>query len=150
DGAVKKHFKPEFLNRLTDVVIFQPLSKDTLRHILDLEMKKIQKRLVNKDVTITLTDSAKEFLVEKGFQPEMGARPLRRTVEQYVEDQLAEQLLSHPDESWNADLVAEGEKIVFVQKEPSVAKPKPPKEKNRKAKVAPVAPVTEAEADKPE
>ncbi len=136
DGAVKKHFKPEFLNRLTDVVIFHPLMKEALRHILDLEMKKIQKRLVTKDVTIHLTDSAKEFLVEKGFQPEMGARPLRRTIEQYVEDQLAEQLLSHPDESWNADLVAEGEKIVFVQREPSVVKEKKPKERNRKLKTA--------------
>lgn len=145
DGAVKKHFKPEFLNRLTDIVIFQPLMKEALRHIVDLEMKKIQDRLVKKDVTITLTPSAKEFLVDKGFQPEMGARPLRRTIEQYVEDQLAEQLLSHPDESWSADLVAEGEKIVFVQKEPSVKRPKEPKEPRRK-----LPKVAAAQAPEPE
>lgn len=138
DGAVKKHFKPEFINRLTDVVIFQPLNKEALRHIVDLEMKKIQNRLVNKDVTITLSDGAKEFLVEKGYQPEMGARPLRRTIEQYIEDQLAEQLLTHPDEAWSADLVAEGEKIVFVQKEQAAPKTKEPKERTRKAaKAAP-------------
>lgn len=144
EGAMKKHFKPEFINRLTDVVIFQPLAKEALRNIVNLEMKKIQDRLVKKDVTITLTDSAKEFLVEKGYQPEMGARPLRRTMEQYVEDPLAEQLLAHPDESWSADLVAEGEKLVFVQKENTgEAKPKEPKEKTpRKSssnKAAPAA-----------
>lgn len=133
DGAVKKHFKPEFLNRLTDVVIFQPLSKDALRHIVDLEIKKIQDRLNKKDVTITLSQSAKEFLVEKGYMPEMGARPLRRTIEQYVEDPLAEQLLSRPDESWEAELVQEGERLVFVRKEEVEAKPAPaPKEKASK------------------
>lgn len=124
DGAVKKHFKPEFLNRLTDTVIFQPLNKDALRSIANLEMKKIQERLNKKDVTISLSDSAKEFLVEKGYVPEMGARPLRRTIEQYVEDPLAEQLLAHPDESWSAELVAEGDKLVFVQQEKVESKPK--------------------------
>ncbi len=142
--AYEKHFKPEFLNRLTDVVIFQPLSKEALRHIVDLEMKKIQDRLLKKDVTITLTEGAKEFLVEKGFQPEMGARPLKRTIEQYVEDQLAEQLLTHPDESWHADLVAEGEKLVFVTKPKDEAtEPSKPKEKNNHRKAAKAAPAKE-------
>lgn len=129
EGAMKKHFKPEFINRLTDVVIFQPLTKEALRHIVDLEMKKIQGRLAKKEITITLAENAKEFLVEKGYQPEMGARPLRRTMEQYVEDPLAEQLLSHPNESWSAELVADGEKLVFVQKEDFVKEPREPKEK---------------------
>ncbi len=144
DESVKKHFKPEFINRLTGTVIFQPLMKEALRHIVDLELKKIQDRLVRKDVTITLADSAKEFLVEKGFQPEMGARPLRRTIEEYIEDPLAEQLLSHPDESWDADLVAEGDKIVIVQKEPQPAIAAKPKEKNsRKARVPKQEPAKE-------
>lgn len=116
EGAVKKHFKPEFLNRLTDIVIFRPFSKDGLRNIVDLEMKKLQNRLTKKDIQVHLTEAAKEFLVERGYQPEMGARPLRRTIEQYVEDPLAEQLLLRPDQTWECDIVVTGEKLGFEEK----------------------------------
>lgn len=113
EGAVKKHFKPEFLNRLTSIVIFRPFSKDSLSSIVDLEMAKLLKRLIKKDVFVTLTEPAKQFLVDKGYEPEMGARPLRRTIEQYVEDILAEELLQKPDQSWTCDIVVIDDKLGF-------------------------------------
>lgn len=97
EAAVKKHFKPEFLNRLNDFIIFHPLNKEHLLHVIDIEVKKLQKRLEAKQIYIELDDEAKNFLVDQGFQPEMGARPLRRTIEQSLEDPLAEKLLAEPD-----------------------------------------------------
>lgn len=115
--AVKKHFKPEFLNRLNDVVIFHPLKKEGLLKVIDIELKKLLARLERREVFITLDDQAKDFLVEKGFQPEMGARPLRRTIEQYLEDPLAEKLLMHPNEGRRCTVTVEGDKLVFADQE---------------------------------
>lgn len=98
ESAIKKHFKPEFINRLDDTIIFKPLDKFFLKQIIELEVSKVQKRLDKKHITIELDDEAKNYLVEQGFQPEMGARPLRRTIEQYLEDPLAETVLTHPSE----------------------------------------------------
>ena len=117
EGAVKKHFKPEFLNRLNDTVIFRPLNKEALLQVIDLELKKMQARLVRREVYITLDEAARNFLVEKGFQPEMGARPLRRTIEQYLEDPLAETVLMHPNEGRRSLATVEGDKIVFIDQE---------------------------------
>lgn len=117
EGAVKKHFKPEFLNRLNDTVIFHPLNKEALLQVIDLELKKMQARLVRREVYITLDEAARNFLVEKGFQPEMGARPLRRTIEQYLEDPLAEKLLTHPNEGRRSLATVEGDSIVFIDQE---------------------------------
>ena len=97
DTAVKKHFKPEFINRLDGIVIFHPLDKTQLRKVIDLECTKLQKRLDRKQITLTVPDVAKDFLIDKGYQPEMGARPLRRVIEQYLEDPLSEQILLNPD-----------------------------------------------------
>ncbi|MCB1119125.1 MAG: ATP-dependent Clp protease ATP-binding subunit [Chlamydiia bacterium] len=115
--AMKKHFKPEFLNRLNDSVIFRPLTKEMLLKVIELEIAKVQKRLVDKEITLELTDKAKEFLVDKGFQPEMGARPLRRTIEQYLEDPLAEMLLLHPDEKKACLADVNKDKLIFVDQE---------------------------------
>jgi len=113
EEAMKKHFKPEFLNRLTDFVVFKPLSTESLGSIIDIEMNVLQNRLTNKDVTISLTEKAKKVLVEKGYQPEMGARPLKRILEQLVEDRLAEMLLSRPDLRWSCTIDAKGEELIF-------------------------------------
>lgn len=118
EGAMKKHFKPEFLNRLTDFVIFHPLSKETLGKIVDIEMKKLQTRLTHKDISISITEAAKGFLVEKGDQPEMGARPLKRALEQFVEDPLSEMILSRPDQEWKCQIDLEGDKLIFKQDPP--------------------------------
>lgn len=116
-SAVKKHFKPEFLNRLNDVVIFQPLQKAGLLQVINLELKKLLSRLSRREVFITLDDKAKEFLVEQGFQPEMGARPLRRTIEQYLEDPLAEKVLMNPNEGRKCLVTVEDGKLVFIDQE---------------------------------
>jgi len=122
-GAVKKHFKPEFLNRLNDVVIFRPLERIALLEVISLEVKKLLGRLQKKNIFISLDDLAKSFLVEKGFQPEMGARPLRRIIEQYLEDPLAERLLMHPNEGRRSLVTVKDEELVFIDepKEPEAA-----------------------------
>jgi ATP-dependent Clp protease ATP-binding subunit ClpC len=89
----KKTFKPEFMNRLDDIIVFHQLTKSDLMKIVDLEVAKVLKRVEAKVVQIELKDSAKEFLIEKGYDPMYGARPMRRAVEKYLEDPFAEELL---------------------------------------------------------
>jgi len=89
----KRVFKPEFLNRLDEIIVFHSLGKPELLRIVDLEVDKVLTRIKAKDVHIELTQSAKEFLIEKGYDPQYGARPMRRAVERFLEDPLAEELL---------------------------------------------------------
>jgi len=117
-SSVKKHFKPEFINRLDGVVIFKSLDRDSLSQVIDLEMKKLQKRLERKHIFIILDKAAKELLVTKGFEPEMGARPLRRTIEQYLEDPLAEKLLLDPNKAHNFLVTVENDKLAFIEQNP--------------------------------
>lgn len=116
-AAVKKSFKPEFLNRLNDIVIFRPLEREGLLRVIGIELKKLLNRLLKRDIVIELDDKAKNFLVDKGFQPEMGARPLRRTIEQYLEDPLAEKVLMHPNEGRRCLVTVENDNLVFIDKE---------------------------------
>ncbi len=92
-NIVDNHFRPEFLNRLDDSIVFRPLTRDDLQHIVDIEFARVAERLAERDIAVELTPKAKEFLIEKGYSPEFGARPLRRAIETYVEDPLAEELL---------------------------------------------------------
>ena len=121
ENAMKKHFKPEFLNRLTDFVIFQPLSEITLGTIIDIELNKLQQRLSKKQIRITMSDVAKKFLVKKGFQPEMGARPLNRALEQMVEDPLSEMLLKRIDQGWSCGIDLQDDKLTFCESPPPAA-----------------------------
>src|SRR5438128_7061387 len=89
----KRVFKPEFLNRLDEIIVFHALAKPELLRIVDLEVDKVLTRIKAKDIHIDLKQSAKEFLIEKGYDPQYGARPMRRAVERYLEDPLAEELL---------------------------------------------------------
>jgi len=91
---VKRTFKPEFLNRVDDVIVFRPLQRDDLYHIVEIEMAQVQERLADQRVTLELDTSAKDFLIDKGFDPVFGARPLKRTIQRYVEDPLAEELIA--------------------------------------------------------
>jgi SpoVK/Ycf46/Vps4 family AAA+-type ATPase len=86
-------FKPEFLNRLDDVVVFQPLEAEDLKQIINVELEKLTKRLKEKNLALILTDEAKEFIIANGSSREFGARPLRRAVEQHIENPLSEKLL---------------------------------------------------------
>jgi ATP-dependent Clp protease ATP-binding subunit ClpC len=118
DAAVKKHFKPEFINRLDSIVIFKTLEKTNLRKVVDLELKKLQNRLERKKIALSIDDAAKDFLVEKGYQPEMGARPLRRVIEQYVEDPLAEKLLLHPEAQKGYHISIQNGEILVLEEAP--------------------------------
>jgi ATP-dependent Clp protease ATP-binding subunit ClpC len=93
-GEAEKFFRPEFINRLDDMIVFRPLVKADLTHIIDLELAKVRDRLKARGMTLEVSDAAKDFLIEKGYNPDFGARPLRRALAQYVEDPLAERLLS--------------------------------------------------------
>jgi ATP-dependent Clp protease ATP-binding subunit ClpC len=93
-SEAEKFFRPEFINRLDDMIVFRPLVKADLTHIIDLELGKVRDRLKARGMTLEVSDAAKDFLIEKGYNPDFGARPLRRALAQYVEDPLAERLLS--------------------------------------------------------
>lgn len=137
-AAVKKHFKPEFLNRLNDIVIFQPLGREGLLQVINIELKKLIARLERREVYIELDEKAKSFLVDKGFQPEMGARPLRRMIEQYLEDPLAEKLLLHPGEGRRSLVSVEDDHLTFVDQEVfNIIKDKDSREKERQKAGAP-------------
>ena len=90
---VERHFRPEFLNRLDDTIVFRPLTREDLQIIVEYELAKVFKRLVEHGYKLELTDRAKEFLIDKGYNPEFGARPLRRAIEHYIEDPLSESIL---------------------------------------------------------
>src|SRR5215470_247808 len=90
---MERNFRPEFLNRVDDVIVFRSLTRENLKSIIDIELGKVSKRLKEKNLTLVLTDEAKELLIEKGTNTEYGARPLRRAIEHYLEDPLAEELL---------------------------------------------------------
>jgi len=90
---VERHFRPEFLNRLDDTIVFRSLTRDDLQFIVDLELEKVFKRLIDHGLKLELNEQAKEFLIDKGYNPEFGARPLRRAIEHYLEDPLSESLL---------------------------------------------------------
>src|SRR2546429_1328289 len=112
----KKVFRPEFLNRLDDVIVFRALTKPDLIQILDLEVKKVTERLKGRNIQLHLDDKAKDFLVEKGYDPIYGARPMRRAVERFLEDPLAEEILKghlHPNDPIQVGV--EADKLVFIQ-----------------------------------
>ncbi len=91
--AAKKFFKPEFLNRINDIVIFRQLQREHMISIVDVELAKLQSRLERRELVVEVNADAKEFLIEKGWDPKYGARPLRRAVERYLEDPLSEAIL---------------------------------------------------------
>jgi len=93
-GELKKIFRPEFLNRVDEVIVFHKLSRDDIKKIVDLMIERVGKQMKEKEVAIKLSDSAKELLADKGYDPALGARPLRRAIQQYVEDLLADEVLS--------------------------------------------------------
>ena len=90
---VERYFRPEFIGRLDDVIVFRPLGPEQLKHIIEFELRKVTKRLSDHGLKMELTDEAKEFLIEKGTNADFGARPLRRALEQHIEDPLSEEIL---------------------------------------------------------
>ena len=112
----KKAFRPEFLNRLDDIIVFHSLTKPNLITILDLEINKVLGRLKARNITLQLDDKAKDFLVEKGYDPAFGARPMRRSVERFLEDPLAEDILKGTFHENEPVVVSAGkDKLTFSQ-----------------------------------
>ncbi len=87
------YFRPEFIGRLDDVIVFRPLGRSQLETIVEFELRKVTKRLVDHGLRIEITEEAKDFLVDQGTNADFGARPLRRAIEQHVEDPLSEEIL---------------------------------------------------------
>ena len=119
EKALKRTFSPEFLNRIDDVVIFNSLNKENIFEIIDILMKGVMKRLVNLGFGMELTTEAKDFIAEKGYDIQFGARPLHRAIQKYLEDPLAEEILNmnvKEGDTLLADLDEKKEKIIFTLK----------------------------------
>ena len=93
NDELKKHFRPEFLNRIDDIVVFHQLTEEQIITMVDLMITRVEAALANKDMAIELTPAAKSLLARRGFDPVLGARPLRRTIQREIEDQLSEKIL---------------------------------------------------------
>ena len=119
EKALKRTFSPEFLNRIDDIVIFNSLSKEHIFEIIDILMKGVTKRLTNLGFTLELTEDAKSFIADKGYDQQFGARPLHRAIQKYLEDPLAEEILSmhvKAGDVLEADLDKEAGKLRFAFK----------------------------------
>ena len=132
ENALKKYFSPEFLNRIDDVIVFNSLEKPELIKILDIQIDKMLKRIKDIGYSIKLTDEAKEFIADKGFDIAFGARPLQRAIQKYLEDPLAEEILK-------GEVIEGKEVLVELDKENNIlkvnaAKPDAPVKKGRKVK----------------
>ena len=114
---LKQHFRPEFLNRVDEIVVFHQLSNEDIEHIVDLMVGEIETRLRDKDMGIELTPAAKALIAKRGFDPVLGARPLRRAIQRDIEDMLAEKILFadvHPGEIVVVDVAPEGSETAFT------------------------------------
>jgi len=119
NDELKQHFRPEFINRIDDIVVFHQLSTAEITNIVDLMIAKLDERLKDKDMGIELTFAAKELLAERGYDPVLGARPLRRTIQREIEDQMSEKILFgdlRPGEIVLVDVEGEGEGRTFTFK----------------------------------
>jgi ATP-dependent Clp protease ATP-binding subunit ClpC len=105
-GELKKVFRPELLNRIDEIIVFHKLTKEEIKTIIDLLLKRLREQMATHEVTVELTEEAKELLVEKGYDPAMGARPLRRAIQRYIEDPMADYVLGRQLEPGSTILVA--------------------------------------------
>jgi ATP-dependent Clp protease ATP-binding subunit ClpC len=123
---LKKVFRPELLNRIDEVIVFPKLSKDEILQIVDLMLNRLRVQLAEHEVTIELTLEAKEMLVEKGYDPAMGARPLRRAIQRLIEDPLADFVLGRSMAPGSTILVKrKNEEEVDIEVIPPVSPPEP-------------------------
>jgi ATP-dependent Clp protease ATP-binding subunit ClpC len=111
---LKRSFRPEFLNRIDEIIVFHPLEKKHIKEIVTLMVNQLKKRLIEQEIDLELTDTAIEQIADKGFDPEYGARPLRRAIQKHVEDRLSEELLKGTiEKGQKVVLDAEGESFVI-------------------------------------
>jgi ATP-dependent Clp protease ATP-binding subunit ClpB len=92
--ALRGHFRPEFINRLDEIVVYRRLDREQLRHIVDIQLDRVIQRVAQRELRLSITPAAKELLADRGFDPQFGARPLKRAIQKLLEDRLAEELLA--------------------------------------------------------
>jgi len=103
---LKQNFRPEFLNRVDEVIVFPQLTREELISIIDMFIARLDERLDDRDLKLTLTTAAKEKLIDEGYEPSLGARPLRRVVQREIEDQISERILSG-EVSYSSDILVD-------------------------------------------
>ena len=105
---VRAYFRPEFVNRIDEIVVFEPLGREEIGAIVEIQLELLRKRLAERDLTLELTDAAREYIANKGYEPQFGARPLKRVLQREIQDPLALELLSgriHDGSTVTVDLV---------------------------------------------
>ncbi|MCX7785378.1 MAG: ATP-dependent Clp protease ATP-binding subunit [candidate division WOR-3 bacterium] len=122
-NEVKRVFRPEFLNRVDEIIVFNPLDRDQMEKIVDIQMREIAERLKDKKLTLQLQKSAKDLLVEQGFDPEFGARPIKRAMRRLLEDPLSEEILKNRfPEGTTIRIERDGDRLIFTAEETAVEK----------------------------
>jgi ATP-dependent Clp protease ATP-binding subunit ClpB len=120
--ALRQHFRPEFLNRVDEIIVFHALGREHMKEIIDIQLRGLMKRLADRKIKVELTDRAKEFLVEEGYDPVYGARPLKRTIQKRVLDPLAVRVLQGEFGEGDRVVVDAGPAgLAFAKNEVSVA-----------------------------
>jgi ATP-dependent Clp protease ATP-binding subunit ClpC len=143
-GELKKVFRPELLNRIDEVIVFHKLTRDEIKIIVDLMMKRLREQMVEHEAAIELTEEAKELLVEKGYDPAMGARPLRRAIQRFIEDPLADFVLGRSIKPGSTILVARKD-----EEEVDISIVEGPEPEPEKVTVPPEEPNGEADGEEP-
>src|SRR6202521_2773424 len=122
-AVLRDHFRPEFLNRVDDIIVFKPLSQDQLGAIVDIQLSRLQKRLDDRKITLIVTNAARQLLIERGWDPTYGARPLKRTIQRLVQDPLAMQLLEGKiSDGDGIEVDVKGGELTFARAAAPVAK----------------------------
>jgi len=122
-GVLRDHFRPEFLNRVDDIIVFKPLTQDQLGRIVDIQLARLQKRLDDRKITLVVTDAARRLLIERGWDPVYGARPLKRAIQRLVQDPLAMMLLGGKfGDGDTVEVDAKGGEIVFEKAKADAAR----------------------------
>jgi ATP-dependent Clp protease ATP-binding subunit ClpA len=122
--ALERSFRPEFLNRIDEIIVFEPLTKEDVLRIVDIMLKRLNKHLESQKVTIEVTDAAKEFLAEKGYDPKFGARPLARAIRRYIENPLSGRIIGGefgPDDTVVVDRAEDGRDELLFETEVAAA-----------------------------
>jgi ATP-dependent Clp protease ATP-binding subunit ClpB len=112
--AMRSHFKPEFLNRVDDIIIFRPLGTEQIEHIVGLQLERFEKLLADRKLTLEMTPGAKRLLAEEGYDPAFGARPLKRAIQRLIQNPLALQILEGKFHEGDRIVVREGDNGTFV------------------------------------
>ena len=140
-GDLKKVFRPEFLNRIDEVIVFHKLAKDEVKEIIDLMINRVRVQVAEHELQLDLSEDAKDLLVEKGWDPSMGARPLRRAIQRYIEDPLADEVLRQGEMTPGSTVLVERDESGDEEDRPlslrivPPAKPLPKPEPEKREKV---------------